>query len=341
MEIQYTSAGIHLPRLGLWLDATRPRKGTEPVFVSHAHSDHIGAHREVILTEATDRLMSARVRGERTVHRLNFGEPRQFKFGELPFEITLHGAGHVFGSAMALIESAGKRMLYTGDFQSRPNPVATWCDPKSLVRIDTLIMETTFGRPQYRLPPAADLVRQIVEFCRTSFEQQAIPVLQAYSLGKSQELLACLGESDLPVQMHKQAFEMTAIHRELGCSLPAASLLESDLKPGHVIIAPPGGKLPAPPSGFKFRTAAVTGWAMDSGARFRFGTDAAFPLSDHADFDALIEFVRQVNPRRVLTTHGFASDFAWTLRDLGFDARTLAGGEQMTLRLGGFSEGEA
>jgi len=48
----------------------------------------------------------------------------------------------------------------------------------------------------------------------------------------------------------------------------------------------------------------------------------------------LIEFVRQVRPRRVFTTHGFATDFAATLRDLGFDAEALVNEEQLTFSLG-------
>ena len=73
---------------------------------------------------------------------------------------------------------------------------------------------------------------------------------------------------------------------------------------------------------------------MDRSCKYRSGVDAAFPLSDHADFNELIEFVRQVRPRRVFTTHGFAADFAATLRDLGFDAEALVHAEQLTLLLG-------
>jgi DNA ligase-1 len=73
---------------------------------------------------------------------------------------------------------------------------------------------------------------------------------------------------------------------------------------------------------------------MESSCKYRSGVDAAFPLSDHADFNELIEFVRQVRPRRVFTTHGFATDFAATLRDLGFDAEALVNEEQLTFSLG-------
>jgi Cft2 family RNA processing exonuclease len=78
----------------------------------------------------------------------------------------------------------------------------------------------------------------------------------------------------------------------------------------------------------------VSGWAIEPGCRFRYGVDAAFPLSDHADFPDLLGFVGQVGPRRVFTLHGFAVDFAATLRERGIDAWALGEAEQLTLALG-------
>ena len=64
------------------------------------------------------------------------------------------------------------------------------------------------------------------------------------------------------------------------------------------------------------RTAVLTGWALDPGAKFRYGCDAAFPLTDHADYPDLIRYVDLVQPKRVLTLHGFAAAFANDLREL-------------------------
>ena len=44
----------------------------------------------------------------------------------------------------------------------------------------------------------------------------------------------------------------------------------------------------------------------------------------------LVDFVRQVQPKRVFTLHGFAADFANTLRHMGFDARALSEPDQLT-----------
>jgi Cft2 family RNA processing exonuclease len=79
------------------------------------------------------------------------------------------------------------------------------------------------------------------------------------------------------------------------------------------------------------RTAMVTGWAVDRAARWRYGVDAAFALSDHADYEELVEYVRRVSPTRVYTVFGFDGEFAADLRTRGYDARPLKGAMQMRL----------
>ena len=145
LDFQFIRGGVLLPQLGLWLDPQERQIGRERVFVSHAHSDHTGRHREVILTEPTARLMQARLGGRRIEHRLRFGERREFAHDDLPFHLTLLPAGHILGSAMAFVEVGGKSLLYTGDFKLKPGLTAEPCAP---CRADILIMETTFGRPK-------------------------------------------------------------------------------------------------------------------------------------------------------------------------------------------------
>jgi DNA ligase-1 len=79
------------------------------------------------------------------------------------------------------------------------------------------------------------------------------------------------------------------------------------------------------------RVAVVTGWALDPGAIHRNQCDAAFPLSDHADYNDLIRYVELVNPRRIRTLHGFAAAFAADLRARGWDAWALSEENQMEL----------
>jgi DNA ligase-1 len=329
LRLEFRNGGVLLPKLNLWLDAHDAISGPEKVFVSHAHSDHTAAHREVILSAPTARLMQVRLPVERLEHVLEFRERRAF---ENIFNITLFPAGHIFGSAMSLIETDGESLLYTGDFKLRGGMSAEKCEP---VHADVLIMETTFGRPQYRFPPAEDVLKGVVRFCREALDNDETAVLFGYSLGKSQEILCRLGEAGLPIMLHGTVYRLTQIYEQFGHCFPKYEKYDAETARGKVLVCPPNA---ANSQMFRklgrVRSAVLTGWAVDPNCRYRYKCDAAFPLSDHADFSDLIEFVRQVAPRKVYTLHGFAADFARTLRGADFDATALSENEQLALDLG-------
>ncbi|MBM3872798.1 MAG: ATP-dependent DNA ligase [Verrucomicrobia bacterium] len=324
-DVQYRN-GLWLPQIGWWLDAHFP---TPRSFVSHAHFDHLAAHGEVLCSEGTARLMQARLPAARAYRTVSFGETIPLDRGAT---LTLHPAGHIFGSAQCLIAHPEHgRLLYTGDFKLRPGLSA---EPCATPAADLLIMETTYGRPQYVFPPTATVLADIRRFCREALQEGETPVLFGYSLGKSQELLSVLTQDGLPVMLHPQTARMTAVYEELGVRFPAYRTFDEAEAPGHVVLCPPQ----SPQSAFlrrlpRRRTATITGWALDPSIRFRSGCDAAFPLSDHADFPDLLRMVECVQPRRVLTLHGFAADFARTLRERGFDAWAINEDNQLEMAL--------
>src|SRR6202011_412713 len=84
------------------------------------------------------------------------------------------------------------------------------------------------------------------------------------------------------------------------------------------------------------RVAMISGWAVEPNAIYRYQVDAAFPLSDHADYNDLVRYVDLAQPKRVLTLHGFAAEFARDLRDRGIEAWALTKENQLELTLGAF-----
>jgi len=318
--------GVNLPQIGWWLDA---QKSQVRSFVSHAHSDHIASHREIIATRETASLMRLRVGGKREEHILDFDEPFTADFG---CEVKLYPAGHIYGSAMFHATTAEHgTLLYTGDFKLRRSLAA---EPCATPRADVLIMETTFGLPRYVFPPQEKIEQDIVDFCKQALADKVTPVLLAYSLGKTQELLQIVGQAGLPVMLHAHGFKMTKRYAELGMKLPPYALLDTKTYAGHVIISPPMQGHTEPLTWINpKRTAVATGWAMDSGATYRNRCDAAFPLSDHADFPDLLAFVDKVQPKVVYTLHGFAKEFAATLRTRGIESWAIGQQNQMDLTL--------
>ena len=318
--------GLHLPKHDLWLD---PHRGKPLAFVSHAHGDHIARHREVLMTAATARFMRERMPGKRTEIIAGFGEAREFAGGRA----TLLPAGHILGSAQLFFESDAGSLLYSGDFKLAQGLVAEPCEWR---RADTLIMETTFGLPRYRMPPRAEVAARVVAFCRETLDAGEVPVLLGYSLGKAQEIVRIVLEAGLTPMLHEAAWKMTALHSDLCADFPSGSVrFRAPTAKGHVVVFPPNAadSTELEKIGAR-RTAILTGWALDPAAKYRSRCDEAFPLSDHADYDELLRYVELVQPKRVLTVHGFAAEFAADLRRRGVEAWALAEDNQLELKLG-------
>ena len=318
--------GLHLPEHELWLD---PQRGKPLAFVSHAHGDHIARHREVLMTAATARFMRERMPGKRTEIVAGFGETREFASGRA----TLLPAGHILGSAQLFFETDAGSLLYTGDFKLAPGLAAEPCEWR---HADTLVMETTFGLPRYRMPPRAEVAARVITFCRETLDAGAVPVLLGYSLGKAQEIVRILLTAGLTSMLHEAVWKMTAIHSDLCANFPDGSKrFRASSAKGHVIIFPPNAANSADLQKIGTRrTAILTGWAIDSATKYRSRCDEAFPLSDHADYDELLRYVELVQPKRVLTVHGFAAEFAADLRRRGVEAWALSEDNQLELKLG-------
>ncbi len=322
MEVRKAN-GIHLPGCDVWLDSLRSR----PLgVVTHAHSDHAAWHAETVVTPATAALMRAR-RGFRNkvIHETAFDEPRNCGAAR----ITLLPAGHVLGSAQVFLECEAGTVLYTGDFKRRSSLTS---ERTQTVRADVLIMECTFGRPRYRFPDREEIQAAIVRFCQDAVEDRHVPVLLAYSIGKAQELMAMLRGTGLKVVMHEAVFKMAKVYEAFGARFGEFEEYDGRNHAGCIMIYPPHvrDQLAHIP---KTRTAIASGWALDSGAIYRYRCDAAFPLSDHADYEELLQHVEEVGAQRVYTVHGFTEEFARDLRRIGVDALALGGVNQLELGL--------
>ena len=323
IEVRY-DRGVYLSNEELWLD---PCDAKPFAFVSHTHSDHIARHDEIVVSERTARLMQARLPGKRREHVLNFGEKKTIR----GLDVTLIPAGHIFGSAQFFLETDSGSVLYTGDFKLRPGRSA---EPAEWRHAETLIMETTFGLPRYRFPPTEEVIAQIVAFCRDALESGAVPVLLGYSLGKAQEILCALAGAGLKPMLHGTVHRMTRIYEQFGQSFCDYERYNANQVAGKVLICPPSvnrsrmlEKIP------EKRVAMISGWAVEPSAIYRYQVDAAFPLSDHADYTDLVRYVELVKPQRVLTLHGFAAEFARDLRERGIEAWALSEENQMELAL--------
>lgn len=301
------------PRLGLDVRRRQPHG-----FVSHAHADHIAPHELAYCTPDTARLYRLRMGAARRTVELAYRVPREF--GDV--RLTAYPAGHCLGSAMLLVETQEGSLLYTGDYKLGESLTA---ERAELPRADVLVMESTFGKPRYRMPPRSETAARLIEIVQSALADGRTPVIHAYPLGKSQEVTRMLTLAGISVLQHPMIHAVSEAYIACGVDLGDVQAYRRELVPGRAVITLPKG------SG-KFRLAglvrpvsiAVTGWAIDPGTKYRWDVDHALPLSDHADFDELLETAERVAAREIFCVHG-PRDFIGHLRAAGFNAKPVHG----------------
>ena len=310
----YDNKGIKIEGIELWLDA---RRKVPFSFISHGHSDHLKNHVKILATPAT--LCFHALRGKQTdVLELDFGS--EFFLEDL--KIQLFPAGHILGSAMIRIERNGVSLLYSGDFKLEPGLTA---EAIQIPQADILIMESTYGNPDYMVQQTReDLVGEIIGFIEDCYVYNETPVILAYALGKTQEAMKIIGDRGYRAHVHSSAWRMAEIYRRFGTTFQNCRLWHGGpLQPQEVLIIPPhlaGSR--AMFNLFRYRTVFLSGWTKGLPTN-RWRADHVIPLSDHADFNGLVQFARTVNPQKIYTTHGF-DQFPHHLRALGFDAEKLS-----------------
>jgi Cft2 family RNA processing exonuclease len=144
--------------------------------------------------------------------------------------------------------------------------------------------------------------------------------------------MAILGKANIPLTVHGAVHSMARVYEEAGVHLGAYEKYDALTYDGtRALIWPPSGKTrPKAAHGRPVRSVMLTGWALGPGASYRYGTDAAIPLSDHADFPSLLRYIEAAQPKKVVLNHGWR-DFTWRLRRMGIDAEYLEPHQQLAL----------
>jgi putative mRNA 3-end processing factor len=279
--------------------------------VSHAHGDHWPEpETTAVCSDLTAALATARK-----------DEPLHPTADD---RIDLLPAGHVAGSRAALVtDPDGTRYCYTGDVCTRSRLYLDGFDPPDA---DVLVVETTYGEPEYVFPDHATVAGEIRDWLVDTDD----PVLLfGYALGRAQklQLLArAAGRTVYTTDAVRRVNEQIEAHRDVTFDVSAYTE-DTDLGAGDALVLPMTtaridwiDRLAASTGAVK---AGFSGWAVDSSFKFRGDYDVTFPLSDHCDFRELCALVDAVDPDHVYTQHGSADAFADHLVTEGYDATAL------------------
>ena len=324
-----TPAGLYCAPGGFYIDPVHP---VDRAVITHGHSDHARPdHRHVLATRETLAIMRQRY-GERaglSLQAARYGE--RLTVGDVA--LTLLPAGHILGSAQALIDYGGVRAIVSGDYKRRPDPT---CAAFELTASDLFITEATFGLPVFRHPPDSHEIEKLLHSVRLFPER--CHLVAVYALGKCQRVIALLRKAgyDEPIYLHGALLGLTELYQELGVALgpvlPCLGLPQDAFK-GRIVLAPPSAlgdrwtrRLPEPVA------ALASGWMRVKQRAKARGVELPLVISDHADWDELTRTIDETGAGDIWVTHGREEALVHHARMRGLNARALT--------LSGFDEEE-
>ncbi len=136
------------------------------------------------------------------------------KVGDMRFQLL--NAGHTPGSAQALIEAEGKRLLYTSDFNITDSQLLAGAT-MDYGEFDAVVMESTYANEDHT--ERSELEKRFVESTTEVVEKGGIVLVPAFGVGRSQEIACILAAHhfEYPIILDGMAREASRIimnHKE-------------------------------------------------------------------------------------------------------------------------------
>jgi metallo-beta-lactamase family protein len=165
----------------------------------------------------------------RLVRPLDFNKPHRLA-QDLEFDL-LH-AGHILGSSFVRFQSAGKIVLFTGDFGRFNTPIIK--DPSAVHSADYMLLESTYGNRLHKDKDGHHGKMRLRDIIVATASRGGTVVIPSFAVGRAQEVLYYMRELEeegeipaLPVYvdspMAVDAFEIYHDHTE-----------EHDLQMNHI-----------------------------------------------------------------------------------------------------------
>lgn len=281
--------GIYCPYGDFYID---PQQPVERAVISHAHGDHaVSGNREVYCTEATAAFMQIRYQKNAAKVFNIAGWQQPFKIKDV--ELSFIPAGHMLGSAMVLMRYHDTTYLYTGDFKLQPDAS---CEPLQWVQAHVLITESTFANPEVMHPDPVAEIGKLADI-KTNI------LLGAYGLGKAQRLIRLISDRvpQKKLLIHHKIMPFNAVYEKMGFHLGRYQLYNRKLmkeQNEYVYIVPP----------FTFdsyiRAVGVKRLFASGWKNLQVNQNDTLFISDHADWNDILETIKQVKPQQVWTLHG-------------------------------------
>lgn len=117
--------------------------------------------------------------------------PYQKEYNFNGIGITLLDAGHILGSATAVIDANGKKTVFSGDLGRTGYPILR--DPSPPEKADYLVIESTYGNKLHKT--LDESIKELLQAIKDTFRQGGNVIIPAFAVGRTQDLLYILNRA--------------------------------------------------------------------------------------------------------------------------------------------------
>ncbi|MGV3549885.1 ligase-associated DNA damage response exonuclease [Rhizobium sp.] len=296
-------AGLYCPPGDFYIDPVQP---VERALITHGHSDHArSGHDKVLATRETLDIMAIRYGAEFAGSTQVAAHGETFDLNGVTVRFV--PAGHVLGSAQIVVEKDGMRIVASGDYKRRRDTTCAAFEP---VKCDVFITEATFALPVFRHPDDREEIARLLHSVGQFPERTHL--VGAYALGKAQRVIKLLREAgyDRPIFIHGALERISDYYQSQGIDL--GELLPATIDKGKAKDFA-GEIIVCTPSAFSDRwarrfadpvTCFASGWMRIRQRVKQRGVELPLILSDHSDWDELIDTIQEVGAGEIWVTHG-------------------------------------
>jgi putative mRNA 3-end processing factor len=315
MLLQNTRRGLFCEAGNFYIDPWRP---VEFAIITHGHSDHAHPDSHYYLSEASGKaILRERLGAGARIQTLDYGQT----ISHNGVKISLHPAGHILGSAQVRLEYEGEICVVSGDYKLANDGL---CQPFEPVPCHLFVTESTFALPIFKWRPMEEIFVEINEWWRANQVQRRTSILFCYALGKAQRILRGVDAGLGPIFLHGAVERFLPAYEDAGVRFPQTTKADAETKGRGLVIAPVSAD--HSPWLRKFgdiSTGFASGWMQMRGVRRRRAMDRGFVLSDHADWDGLLQTIKATGAEKIWVTHGYADPLARWLREGGRQAEEI------------------
>ena len=292
--IKFTKKGIYCVPGKFYLDPWYP---VDYAIISHGHADHARwGNKHYLCHHDSKAILKHRIGQDISIESLGYNEPRMIN----GVQVSFFPAGHIIGSAQIRLEYKGYVIVFSGDYKTQPDFISVPFEP---VKCNEFITESTFGLPVYKWKSEATLQAELQNWILQNQQNNRTSVFLGYSLGKAQRIMKLVEGVD-DIYVHSAINNLNNAISDSSISIPDSTLLKPDFKKADIqnkiVILPPallGSKMiKRIPN---VATAICSGWMHIRGNRRWKGVDAGFAVSDHADWDGLLEAVKATEAEKI------------------------------------------